>query len=121
MKTYTTENKQIDIVKLINKQTTEPIIIKNNKGNEFLLMPFSENKKLDDFLMLYKSFSFVNKSNIKTEVKKKEKTMTAKEFVEKWTGTLKDSDIENWKDEYYEFLNSKIQIFTPEQLIKYSK
>ena len=47
MQTYTTKNKQLDLKKLINEQKDEPIILKNNSGNNFLLMPFSEDKKLE--------------------------------------------------------------------------
>ena len=107
MKTYTIEDKQLDLVKLINEQSTEPVIIKNNKGKEFLLMPFSENKKLNNFLLLYKSFDDLIKPSLKKE-KKEKSSMTAKEFTDKWLGFMKGAEIsKNYKDEYYEFLNKK--------------
>ncbi len=61
MQSYTT-NKELDLSKLIDNQTNAPIIIKNNTGNQFLLMPFSGNKNLDVFLSLYKSFTDLNKT-----------------------------------------------------------
>ncbi len=61
MQTYTITNQQLDIKKLINEQKNEPIILKNKSGSSFLLMPFSEDKKLDVFLNLYKSFKDLSK------------------------------------------------------------
>ena len=107
MQTYTIENQQLDLAKLINKPTNEPIIIKNNSGNDFLLMPFSADKMQDIFLMLYKTFTDLNKPIIKTTQKQKKYKMTGKEFVEKWTGTLEDTDIENWKEDKYNYLMNK--------------
>ncbi len=61
MQTYTIINPQLDIKKLINEQKDEPIILKNKSGNSFLLLPFSEEKKLNVFLKLYKSFKDLSK------------------------------------------------------------
>ena len=33
--------------------------------------------------------------------------MTGKEFIEKWSGTLNESDIENWKKDRYNYLMDK--------------
>ena len=110
MQTYTIEDKQLDLVKLINEQANEPIIIRNKKGNDFLLMPFSGNKKLDNFLLFYKSFNDLIKPNLKEQKKREVSKMTAKEFTDKWLGFMKGAEIsENYKDEYYEFLNKKHQ------------
>ncbi len=107
MQTYTTKNQQLDLTKLINKQTNEPIIIKNNLGNNFLLMPFST-ENVQDILKFYKSYSsLTNRENILNIEEEVSPEMSAEEFVEKWTGTLKDSDIENWKEDRYNYLMEK--------------
>ncbi len=82
MQTYTTKNKELDLTKLINNETNEPIIIKNNVGNQFLLMPFSGNKKLDIFLSLYKSFTELNKLAIENIQQQKELTEQELEMIE---------------------------------------
>ncbi len=107
MQTYTTKNKELDLTKLINKETNEPIIIKNNSGNQFLLMPFSGDKMNDIFLMLYKTFTELNKPVFETTQKQKKRKMTGKEFIEKWSGTLTESDIENWEEDRYNYLMDK--------------
>ncbi len=110
MQTYTTENQQLDFKKLIDEQKDEPIILKNNSGSSFLLMPFSEKNVNDIFLMLYKSFEDLNKPVFKTIQKQKKYKMTAKEFTNKWLGFMKDDEISgNYREEYYEFLNEKYQ------------
>ncbi|MEA3450725.1 MAG: hypothetical protein U9Q83_02345 [Bacteroidota bacterium] len=107
MQTYTTSNQQLDLKKLINEQRNEPIILKNNSGNSFLLMPFSENKMNDIFLMLYKSFKDLNSPVFENSQKQKKRKMTGKEFIEKWSGTLNESDLENWKKDRYNYLMDK--------------
>ena len=107
MQTYTTTNKELDLTKLINKQTNEPIIIKNSVGNQFLLMPFSTENVQDIFLMLYKSFENLKKPVSETTQKTKKRKMTGKEFIEKWSGTLTESDIENWEEDRYNYLMDK--------------
>ncbi len=92
MQTYTTKNKELDLTKLINKQANEPIIIKNNVGNQFLLMPFSGNKKLDIFLSLYKSFTDLNKPVFETTQKQVENNYT--KHVSKLKTKYKDLPIE---------------------------
>ncbi len=111
MQTYTIANQQLDLKKLINEQENEPIILKNNSGKSFLLMPFSENKMNNIFLMLYKSFEEMSKYQDHSSFEKQnEPKMTAKEFTNKWLGFMKDTEIpENYKEEYSEFLNKKYQ------------
>ena len=107
MQIYKIADQELDLKKLINEQRKEPIILKNNSGNSFLLMPFSENKMNDIFLMLYKSFEDLNKPSFEKSQKKKKYKMTGKEFIEKWSGTLNENDIENWKEDRYKYLMDK--------------
>jgi len=110
MQTYTTLNKELDLKKLINEQKNEPIILKNNLGNNFLVLPFSENKKNDIFLMLYKTYEDLEEITFKIPQNQKKHKMTAKEFTTKWLGFMKDTEVsEDYKEEYYEFLNKKYQ------------
>ena len=102
MQTYTIKDQHSDLAMLIKNKINEPIIIKNNAGNNFLLMPFTD--KQDIFLMLSKSFNALNKQDFQKPVEPK---MTAKEFIEKWAGILKDTDIKDWKDDRYNYLMEK--------------
>ena len=112
MQTYRITNSQSDLA-MLTKNQNEPIIIKNNVGTNFLLMPFSADNMQYVFLNLYKSFKELNKKESQTLINAKEKKgtkMTAEEFTTKWLGFMKDTEIsENYKDEYYEFLNKKYQ------------
>ena len=107
MQTYTLTNEKLDIKKLINQPTNEPIIIKNNVGNNFLLMPFSTENVQDIFLMLYKSFENLKKPVIEKSATQKKRKMTGKEFIEKWSGTLTENNIENWEEDRYNYLMDK--------------
>ncbi len=110
METYTTTDQQLDLIKLINEQRNEPIILKNNSGNSFLIMPFST-ENIQDILMLYKSFNELSSIKPNNLIKlEQEPKMTTTEFTKKWLGFMKDTEIsENYKEEYYKFLNKKYQ------------
>lgn len=106
MQTYTVNDQQFNFANLIKQDMAEPVLIKNDVGNKFLVMPFSEDKIQNVFLMWYKSykgFSEEKSKNIEIETK-----TSIKDFTNKWLGFMKGAEIsENYKEEYYEFLNEK--------------
>lgn len=68
MQTYTINDQQFNFEKLIKKEMKEPILIKNDAGNKFLVMPFSEDKIQNIFLMLYKSYESWNKPEVESNM-----------------------------------------------------
>ena len=103
METLHINNNQIDFLSIINNQKNEPVIIKNDTGLNYLLMPFASEKLQEIFLIFYRSINQIqNLQDGKTD------KMTGKNFTSKWLGFMKDANIpENHKDEYNEYLMQK--------------
>ena len=92
MQTYSFEQNQANLSEIIQKQSNEPLILKNASGMNYLVMPFSQDKWQEVFLMLYKSFTEIE-TTINIVPQNETKKMTALEFVEKWGGILNESDV----------------------------
>ena len=95
---------QIELNSLFQNKNMEPVLVKNEFGTDYLIMPFSQNNWQEIFLMLYESFSELRKKDEKTL---NEERITAKEFGKKWIGILsgiEESDIQN---EYHSHLIKK--------------
>jgi hypothetical protein len=105
METISINQSQTDLIYIFENPLKEPVIVKNNMGNSYLVVPFSKENWQDIFLMLYQSFNEINRPLVesKSEVQK----MTSKEYLAKWGGILSDSDVSNWKDDYYNHLLNK--------------
>lgn len=92
---HTLNLNQADINNLFQTKIAEPVLLKNNFGTEYLILPFSRENWQDVFLMLYKSFSDKEQTDKDVLI---EKRLTAIEFGKKWTGILaatQETDIHN--------------------------
>ena len=63
MQTYTLNKNQPDLSEIVRSQTKEPVIIKNENGMSYLLLPFSPDKLQNIFLMIYQSFNQLNEQS----------------------------------------------------------
>ena len=109
MQTYTFEKNQTELSSIIQNQTTEPLILKNAAGMNYLVIPYSPEKWQEVLLMIYRSVDELSNANVVQEQTVKPKKMTAKEFSDKWAGVLNEADVINWKDNYYNDLMEKHQ------------
>jgi len=95
---------QIEFKFLFQNIVNEPIIVKNNVGTDYLILPFSQNNWQEVFFMLFQSFSELQKKEDKTL---KENRISAKEFGEKWTGILENIEEFDLKENYHNHLIEK--------------
>lgn len=52
MQTYNFEQNTADITAFIKRQTNEPLVLKNDTGMNYLVVPYSEDNWQEIFLML---------------------------------------------------------------------
>ena len=103
MQTYTINSDQHDLAKIIQNQIKEPIIINNDAGMNYLIMPFTPEKWQDIQVLFYQSLNEIQQMQDEPDTKIK-----GKMFTDKWLGFMKDAEIpENYKEEYYEFIKEK--------------
>ena len=109
MQTYTITHNQPDLLEFLQNRTNEPLILKNESGKSYLVMPFSPDNWQEIFLMLYQSFNEIQAEKLSesSNLSDSLKPQTAKEFVNKWAGVLNDTDVDNWKEDYYNYLMKK--------------
>lgn len=97
--------KNSDLNKIIKNSTEVPVIIQNEDGMNYLLMPFQPEKWQDILILFYNSVNEIQNMQKLSQSAKK-----GKAFTEKWRGFLKDSDItDNYKDEYYKYIKKKYE------------
>jgi len=84
-----------------------PIVLKNDKNQTMLVMPFSLSNWNEIFLTLYQTFGELCTTKGEKE-KPTEKKISAIDFFNKWHGFMKDVDLQdNWRDEYTDYLIEK--------------
>ncbi len=105
MQTYTIKENQQELIKFITQQQNEPIVLKVESGESYLVMPFSPDKWQQMFELFYQSINQIQNMQENTAPKK-----TGKMFTDKWTGFMKGAEIDNsYKEEYYEYIKQKHQ------------
>lgn len=106
MQTLYINPNQNDFNNIFQKYLNEPVILQNNTGSQYLVLPFSKDNWQEIFLMLYKSFSEIQKTELEMKPDAEPK-LTSKEFGNKWGGIISENDVANWKDDYLNHLNQK--------------
>lgn len=105
MQTISITKNQFDWSLFVQNQTNEPVILKNETGLNYLLMPFSPDKWQEIFVSFYESVHQIQNMQNATKPPK-----NIQDFTDKWLGFMKNTPIsENYKDEYYEYLKQKHQ------------
>jgi len=78
----------------------EPVLLKNENSQTYLLMPFSNDKRMDISLL----FTILNPPN---NAELNNSPTSFEEFDKKWSGFLKDVELpDNWREEY---INEKME------------
>ncbi len=80
---------QIEFNSFFQNSLQEPVVVKNEAGINYLIMPFFPNNWQEIFFMLFQSFSELQ--NPDNSILHKNR-ITAKEFSEKWVGILENSN-----------------------------
>ncbi len=105
MNTLTTDDIRDNIDLLFANYGKESFLVKNNKGESFLIMPFSKDEKEEVLLKVYQAFKELDDTFQEAD---SEKDLTPTQFFEKWNGLLNDVDLSgNWRDDYTNHLIKK--------------
>lgn len=105
LKTYTLEAYKSNFEQIIRNRVNEPVIIKNENGQNYLLLPFSPEKIQDIFLMIYQTFNEINKKPETEEQPKKELDLNKFSFMQSieatkgFNGSFSDAVIEERRAE----------------------
>ena len=82
LQTYTLETCKSDIEKIIRNQIKEPLIIENQDGTNYLLLPFSPERMEEVFLMMYQTLNELNREKEKKQSQKKSLNINSFSFMQ---------------------------------------
>jgi len=105
MQTISITQTQTDLSHIFQSMQAEPVIVKNSTGANFLVVPFSEKNWQEIFLILSKSFHEILEPQ--SETKKEITKTTGNQFLQKWSGFIKNSVSDDMKEDYTNYLMDK--------------